>query len=1146
MNNRTLHATTMQTAASPTTQAPDALRYDDGAGLLDRSLLSLVRVNWETVAWVLLFVVGATARFVNLGVRAMSHDESLHALYSYYLYNAGNYEHNPMMHGPLLFHMNALVYFLFGDNDTTARLVPALFGLGVMAMALLFRRYIGRTGALAAGIMITISPSLLFHSRYIRNDIYIALFTMVWLYGAFRYLDDHTARRFRWIMTMVLGMAFGFIAKENHFMHGAIIGMFFSGLALWQVIQGRMFLAVAPSLLGGGIGFWLLEAGQVMPALLVVGLGTAVTVALLVMWLGAEGWRKLRHSEAADLAVVMVTLIMPFLAPFGHLVLGWDAMAYNTPTDLLRSVGLVLIMTALSVGFAYFWFGLRRSDRDSGSAPELTFGQWTQLMGVFWLIQVLFFTTFLTNTRNGLASGIVGSLGYWLAQQEVARGGQPPYYYVMIGWLYEFLPIILSLGGTAAALYWIQRQVKWEPVAAGDLPADVAAAEPTMAERLRVNRVYFVVMLIWWTLGMWLAYTVAGEKMPWLMTHIALPMCVLGGWWFGRLVKSVDWPAVRHSYGLWLLAIPAALIYLVVILIAEQPFGGRDVGAVRVTMQWIAALLALVGVVYAFWWIAWRVGRHGTLRMAAIGVTALLLLLTVRFSYMLNYINYDLATEYLVYAHASPDIKRALNEIDLISQRLVGERNITVAYDDDTSWPLSWYMRLYPNSRFYGANPNADVMSSPVVIVGPKNYEKVRPYMARDYVKRTYRLVWWPDQGYFNLTPQRFWSTIRDAQKMKNIFNIVFYRRYPDAEDPNKVRKLTDWPNRHEFEMYVRRDLAAQVWDLNVTPLAAQVDPQEELLRMRTVDLAAAGTITGQFGDMPLLTPRTLAIGPNGERVIADTGNHRVVVLDAGGALLTTFGSLCRLGEGEAGGCVDPDGAGPLALGDGQFNEPWGIAVAADGTIYVADTWNGRIQVFDMNGTFLRKWGYFNTTDGTLGDPLALFGPRGIAVDSQGNVLVADTGNKRILQFTPAGELIRQVGGGGVQLGMFEEPTDVAVDPRDGSVFVADAWNRRIQKLDSNLQALAEWPVSSWGSQHLYYKPYITVAGNGDVYISDPENFRILVYNSAGGIKAAFGNFGTENNRFALPNGLAWDSTTNQLLVADADNQRIQLFTALP
>src|SRR6478609_6177230 len=113
---------------------------------LDRSFVSLVRVNWETVAWTVLFLVAAIARFYNLGVRAMSHDESLHSIYAYYLYDKGTYEHNPMMHGPLRYHITALVYFLFVDSDTTARIAPALFGLGVIWMIYLYRRYIGRVG----------------------------------------------------------------------------------------------------------------------------------------------------------------------------------------------------------------------------------------------------------------------------------------------------------------------------------------------------------------------------------------------------------------------------------------------------------------------------------------------------------------------------------------------------------------------------------------------------------------------------------------------------------------------------------------------------------------------------------------------------------------------------------------------------------------------------------------------------------------------------------------------------------------------------------------------------------------------------------------------------------------------------------------
>ncbi len=346
--------------------------------------------------------------------------------------------------------------------------------------------------------------------------------------------------------------------------------------------------------------------------------------------------------------------------------------------------------------------------------------------------------------------------------------------------------------------------------------------------------------------------------------------------------------------------------------------------------------------------------------------------------------------------------------------------------------------------------------------------------------------------------------------------------------------------------MYVRRDIAEQIWNLNVTPIEQVTNAQEELIRQRSIDLPAVSLTTGVMGDMPLLTPRAIAISPNGVEVIADTGNHRVVIVDANGQFVQAFGSLCKIGEGAPSGCVDPDGSGPLELGDGQFQEPWGIAVNADGMIFVADTWNGRIQVFDAEGNFIRKWGYFNSSNGANGDALALYGPRGIVIDSTGNLLVADTGNKRILQFSINGELVNYIGGGGMQLGNFEEPTAVAVDSRDGSIYVADAWNRRIQKFDVNLQPLAEWPVPSWGSQHLYYKPYLTVAGNGDVYASDPQNFRILVYNSAGGVKTAFGSYGAEMNRFGLPNGLSWNGQSNMLMVVDADNGRIMNFAALP
>ncbi len=1099
-------------------------------GLLDRPLLSAVRINWETVTWVGLIVVAFALRVYDLGTRAMSHDESLHALYSYYLYNEGRYEHNPMMHGPFLFHINSLLYFLFGDNDATARLAPVLAGMGVVCMAWFFRRYIGRTGALFAGIMLTISPSLLFHSRYIRDDIYIAFFLLIWIYGAFRYLET---RAKKWLTVIALGMVFGILSMEAHFISGAILGSFFAGLALWQTIRR---------------GDW---------------------------------WASLRRNPSADLVVLMLTLVLPFTAPFAHMAIGGDVKVFGTTgsltdSELTRFAILVIVVTLASFAIAYYWFGMRTLRDQEDRANLITFGDWGRVMGLFWVIAILFYTTFLTNTKNGLATGIVGSLGYWLAQQGVARGSQPWYYYILIGWMYEFLPLILSLVGMAVVARNLLRIPHWDPVPATDLSPELplssrpttaftpsvvtvgkqpnpesnkSALEPvvaTEADFLRQHRVYFAIFGIWWTLMAWLAFTLAGEKMPWLLTHIALPMCVFGGWYLGRLIHRIDWARARQQQGIWLIGLTPALMVVVAVLLGAGPDRDKSLGGVANTLQWVLGLGITLGLLYLAWRWGSKTGWPTAVRLLSLGAITLLFLLTVRFSYMLNYINYDMATEYLVYAHASPDVKRALSEIDLISERTVGGHNIVVAYDDDSSWPLSWYMRLYPNAKFYGANPNSDSMAAPVIIVGDKNFDKVHPYVVRDYVKRTYRLVWWPDMDYFNLTWSRLYGAVADPQQRDRIWNIFFYRRYKDKDEQGNwhVRDLALWPHRHVFEMWVRKDLAAQIWDLGVTPVASGGTGADR--QIKEIDLSAFALYNVAYNDAAMANPRVLAVAPDGSRVIADTGNNRIVVLDRDGKFLRTFGSACNLTKADAPGCLDPDGAGPLVVGDGQFNEPWGIAVDPKGEIYVADTWNGRIQVFDSTGKFLRKWGSFSTTNGELGDANALFGPRGIAINLSGNLIVADTGNKRIIEYTPTGELVRQIGGGGVTPGHFDEPVGVAVSPTDGSVFVADAWNKRIQKFTPDLQFNVEWAVPSWDNHDIYTKPYLAVASNGDIYVTDPQFYRVFVYSATGELKASFGNFGTDANRFGLPNGIAVDLAANAVLIADAGNNRVMAFAAVP
>src|SRR6266536_1850219 len=110
--------------------------------------LRTLTVGFYPLLFVVLVFVGLMLRVHRLAERAIHHDESLHALYSWYLYVGRGYVHDPMMHGPWQFHMGALMYFLFGDSDFAARLGNVLFGTAIIAAPYFLRRELGRTGTI--------------------------------------------------------------------------------------------------------------------------------------------------------------------------------------------------------------------------------------------------------------------------------------------------------------------------------------------------------------------------------------------------------------------------------------------------------------------------------------------------------------------------------------------------------------------------------------------------------------------------------------------------------------------------------------------------------------------------------------------------------------------------------------------------------------------------------------------------------------------------------------------------------------------------------------------------------------------------------------------------------------------------------------
>jgi sugar lactone lactonase YvrE len=507
--------------------------------------------------------------------------------------------------------------------------------------------------------------------------------------------------------------------------------------------------------------------------------------------------------------------------------------------------------------------------------------------------------------------------------------------------------------------------------------------------------------------------------------------------------------------------------------------------------------------------------------------------------------NYDLATEHLSYAQGTPDVKRAMREIELISERSAGDRELFVAYDDQSSWPFVWYLRDYPKSRTWGTQAQF-AQGAAVIITGPKNRDGAWPLVADGYVKREYRLIWWPVQEYSNKGPRDLVQLLRDPVRRHQLWRMAMYHDYSHMD-------AVKWDPRQDFEMYVRDDVAPL--GLAALGLGDTAGAGSAASSASAPAVGGSGTrlepqpraiFTGPFDGLALAGPTDIAIAPDGARVIADAGNHRIVVLERDGTLRRAFGGKCDISQAASSGCVDPDGAGPLELGDGQFNEPWGVAVGPSGQIFVSDTWNHRIERFDSSGRFSGKWGRFGNNPVAGGAPAEepiFYGPRGISDGFDGELVVSDTGNKRLLVFSPEGGLLRTIGNGGAGPEQWNEPVGIAAD-QNGTLLVADTWNRRVKRLDRRYAAIANWRVPDWRSESVSDKPFVAADDNGMVYAGDPAGGRVWIFAPSGRLEGTLVLPALVAGK-PRPLGMAIDGAAGELLVVDQSGGRVLVY-ALP
>jgi PKD repeat protein len=218
---------------------------------------------------------------------------------------------------------------------------------------------------------------------------------------------------------------------------------------------------------------------------------------------------------------------------------------------------------------------------------------------------------------------------------------------------------------------------------------------------------------------------------------------------------------------------------------------------------------------------------------------------------------------------------------------------------------------------------------------------------------------------------------------------------------------------------------------------------------------------------------------------------------------------------------------------DGRFNDPSGVAVDADGFVYVADTYNHRVQKFNSTGGFVKAWGGPGSINGTF-----QFADD-IAVDGDGFVYVADRMNYRIQKFTSNGTFLGAWGGKGAGDGRFEMLSSVAASSA-GDIFTVDRSLKRVQRFTSEGAFVSKWGSNGTDDGEFLWPYGVAVDPNGTVWVVDELNPCVQRFTSDGTFLAKWGTNGSAPGELNRPRRI---SVTDHVFVADSFNVRVQEFT---
>ena len=1047
---------------------------------------------------VCILVLSSILILTKLGERPFHHDEGVHAVGALKIHrdfcSYGGYD--PTYHGPFLFYANALVYHILGVSDFTARLLPALFGIALVAIVYCFNDRLGRGPAVMVAALVAISPIMVYFSRYIRNDIYIAVFSVLVVAGVLKYSKT---RRGIHLYLASTALALAFCTKENTYIHAFI---FLSFVALWIVTGMTRAAGWLPAISDALkkkwwmivlavflliFSFWLTGMLFTMRGSQAA-IGFALRNELITFFLAVTSVAAV--SCSVRFRQPLFVLLVPVL--FSTSISLWHVKGQ---TDLSQQVQLTLskhydtaalvpeVMKDILIGK---WPGLWEVNGDVRHPLTILPGLRT-LGGAYALV----LETFPIVVFSFAAFGWFLFLYFWSQERRSAIG---PWCKKAKSFLESEWTVLLCAalifgviwivfftsffrlpdqwnGFTKAFDYWwyqhkIQRVKgpKWYHFPRLATYEFMMLTATTAAfRRLWKRRNVLFLFFVYWTLAAGAAYTYAGEKVPWLTVHIVTPLTFLGGISIWELTTASK-NRVRKS--VW---------RVIFILLAAFTF----YNTVRASFIYPSP-----------YWDEHTAKEKGLEKPER---------------------NHFELTNYV---QTSAHLIKIMRNVENAAKRTGLGHDLPMICYGDATWPLSWYLRDY--TRVYWSR-DAHNVEAAVILGDWSDKNDIARAVGSNYDSyRYHHRSWWlpppPMDFLFGTRPYRH-ASFGEGRAKRFISGAKDILRYFFTREIYSELGSTD------ICMFVQKDLKRtlpiQKVDLG-EPCREYENPPGFIKPV--VTWGEKGNGRGQFDE-----PRGIAIAPDDSVYVVDSKNGRVQKFSSKGEFLLEWGESVADKTMKTAADLNPL---PHA---GRFHDPNGIAVDRNGDVYVADTWNHRIQKFDCRGRYLLQW------QGSHGH---FHGPRGIAVAGDGTVLLTDTGNKRVVRYSSKGEFINTWGAEGSAPGQFIEPVGIAVDSV-GCVYVADTVNHRVQVFDIEGRFQKEIPVSGWGVFHT--EPHVAVTKEGYVIVTDSFENQVAVYDAHGRNLMNWGGEGTQEGRFSHPIGIAVAEDGN-VFVTDAFNGRVQVF----